>query len=47
MYLFYTAIHVSSFKVKKGSNKMNNKSDEQSIIMQSEIESNKQEMKSK
>ena len=47
LYLCDTAIHTSSFKIPKESNKMDNKSDEQFIITQATIEANNQEMKAK
>ena len=46
LYFCDTAIYTSSFNITKGTNKMDNESDEQFIIMQGKIEANKQEMKS-
>ena len=36
-------LHTSRFKIPKGGNKMDTKSDDQFIILQATIESNKQE----
>ena len=45
LYFCDTALHTSIFKMPKGDKNMENKSDEQFIIMKAVIEANKQEMK--
>ena len=45
LYFCDTDLHTSNFKMPKGANKMENKSEDQLILMKEEIENHKQEMK--